>query len=270
MDSRVFVYHAPQPNVNHAVRRHRYNARLTSPLKPNSDSSAASSRHDRSKSGVCRANRPGREIEASHDGCRQALGVEPRIAARPHSLPVKYVAPDGRADGDVRDIELDRDRVVLRRRLHGIPMKVGVKVSEFAGVTMRTLPPEGAEPAAVADHAGAPRQRPRAVPLFIATDGQDAMAEWKSWSRVLGLPLWSTTAAAAFASRSGGSAAWRWASRRRGGAAAAHGHAAPQVMRRKPGRRPVPTIHRGEREIIARNWETPLEIGGRQAAGCRN
>ena len=35
---------------------------------------------------------------------------------------------------------------MLKREVHGIRMKVGVNIREFAGVTMRTLPPEGEEP----------------------------------------------------------------------------------------------------------------------------
>ena len=49
-------------------------------------------------------------------------------------------------------------------------------------------PPEGDQPAAVAvmlEH----RDSGLSVPLFIATDGDDVVAEWKSWGRVLGLPL---------------------------------------------------------------------------------
>ena len=83
----------------------------------------------------------------------------------PHHLPVRYAARDNGADGQVRDIELDRERVVLKREVRGIRMKIGVPLNEFAGVTMRTLPPEGEEPAAVAimlEH----RDNGLTVPLF--------------------------------------------------------------------------------------------------------
>ena len=106
----------------------------------------------------------------------------------PFALPVRYAARDGGADGQVRDIELDRERVVLRREVSGIPMNVGVPIADFTGVTMRTLAPDGEEPAAVAimlEH----RDQGLSVPLFVSTDGDDAMAVWKSWSRVLGVPL---------------------------------------------------------------------------------
>src|SRR5689334_19833575 len=90
----------------------------------------------------------------------------------PHSLPARYTARDSKADGEVRNVELDRDRVVLRRAVRGIPMKVGVPVHEFRGVSMRTLPPDGNEPAAVSvvlEH----RDSALSVPLFVAAEGDD-------------------------------------------------------------------------------------------------
>ena len=40
----------------------------------------------------------------------------------PYSLPVRYMARDNGADGQVRNVELDRDRIVLRREVRGISM----------------------------------------------------------------------------------------------------------------------------------------------------
>ena len=54
----------------------------------------------------------------------------------PFALPVRYAARDGGADGQIRQIELDRDRVVLRRAVRGIRMNVGVPVSAFRGVAV--------------------------------------------------------------------------------------------------------------------------------------
>jgi len=173
----------------------------------------------------------------------------------PYNLPVRYAARDNGADGQVRNVELDRERIVLRREVRGISMKIGVRVTEFAGVTMRTLPPEGDEPAAVAimlEH----RDSGLTVPLFVATDSDEAMAQWKSWARVLGLPLLVAD----------GDGALREPFRRIGRLAV--GQPAPRrrrrnaikwrrpsiLMRRKPGRpHAEPPVHRGEREIIARS-----------------
>ena len=173
----------------------------------------------------------------------------------PYALPARYAARDGGADGQIRQIEIDRERVVLRREVRGISMKIGVRVTEFAGVTMRTLPPEGEEPAAVAimlEH----RDNGLTVPLFVATEGDDAMAQWKSWARVLGVPLLVADDNGALREpyrRIGRLAVGQTAPRRRRRAAVKWRR--PSIlMRRKPGRPSAdPTIHRGEREIIARN-----------------
>ena len=192
-------------------------------------------------------------------GAEQASGRAPgssrALRLDPHALPACYVARDGGADGQVRDIELDRERVVLRRAVRGIPMKVGVPIREFRGVTLRTLPPEGDEPAAVAvmlEH----RDSALSVPLFVADAGDEAMVEWKSWSRVLGVPLLVDDGDGALREpfkrlgqlgvgpvlpRKKRRAAIRW---RR-----------PSIlMRRQPGRPTTePAVHRDEREIIARD-----------------
>jgi hypothetical protein len=84
----------------------------------------------------------------------------------PYSLPVRYMARDNGADGQVRNVELDRERIVLRREVRGISMKIGVRVTEFAGVTMRTLPPDGETRPC---RHGA-RDIGLTVPLFVATE----------------------------------------------------------------------------------------------------
>ena len=173
----------------------------------------------------------------------------------PYNLPVRYAARDNGADGQVRNVELDRERIVLRREVRGISMKIGVRVAEFAGVTMRTLPPEGEEPAAVAimlEH----RDNGLSVPLFVATESDDVMAQWKSWARVLGVPLLVADGDGALREpfrRIGRLAVGQPAPRRRRRAAIKWRR--PSIlMRRKPGRPTAnPTIYRGEREIIARD-----------------
>ena len=80
-------------------------------------------------------------------GADRAPGSSRALRLVPFALPVRYTARDGgRADGQVREIELDRDRVMLRRAVSGIRMNVGVPVSAFRGVTLRLLPAEGDEP----------------------------------------------------------------------------------------------------------------------------
>jgi hypothetical protein len=173
----------------------------------------------------------------------------------PFALPARYAARDSGADGQIRQIELDCERVVLRRAVRGIRMKVGVPVAEFRGVSLRTLPPDGSEPAAVAvllEH----RDGALTVPLFVATEGCEAAAEWKCWSKVLGLPMLADRGDGELQDplrRMGGVAMGIPATRRRRRAAIKWRR--PSILlRRKPGRPDAePLVHRGEREIIARD-----------------
>jgi len=188
-------------------------------------------------------------------GVDRPPGSSRALRLDPYALPVRYAARDHGADGQMRDIELDRDRVVLKRAVAGIRMKVGVPVREFSGVTMRTLPPEGGEPAAVAvmlEH----RDIGLTVPLYVATEGDDAMAQWKSWSRVLGVPLLVADGDGALREPFGriGRVALGKPSPRRRRRAAIKWRRPSILMRRKPGRHAAtPVVYRDEREIIARN-----------------
>jgi hypothetical protein len=184
---------------------------------------------------------------------RPPTGSSRALRLDPHNLPVRYCAHDNGADGGVRNIELDRERVMLKREVRGIPMKIGVNIREFAGIALRTLPPDGNEPAAVAvmlEH----RDNGLTVPLFVATEGDDAMAQWKSWGRVLGVPLLVAEPDGALREpfrRIGRLAVGQPGPRRRRRAAIKWRR--PSIlMRRKPGRPSAePTVHRDEYEIIA-------------------
>jgi Family of unknown function (DUF6101) len=174
----------------------------------------------------------------------------------PTALPAHYMAQDGSADGQIRNIELDRDRVVLRRAVRGIAMKVGVPVNEFRGVVLRILPPQNDQPAMVAvmlEH----RDDALNIPLYMATeDGSEAVAEWKIWGRVLGVPLLVPDDDGAlremFAPIDPAGAARSTARRLRRGAIRWRRPA--RAMRRKTGKlSPTANVYRGERELIARD-----------------
>src|SRR6187551_1982093 len=188
-------------------------------------------------------------VDSPQAGSSRALRLDP------HNLPVRFSACDSSADGGVREVELGRERVQLKREVRGIAMKVAVNIREFAGVALRTLPPQGDEPAAVAvmlEH----RDNGLTVPLFVSTEGDDAMAQWKSWGRVLGVPLLVDDGDGSLREpfrRIGRLAVGQPAARRRRRAAIKWRR--PSIlMRRKPGRPSAhPNVYRGEREIIARN-----------------
>src|SRR6202012_2492798 len=72
-------------------------------------------------------------------GATTPRGASRALRLDPLSLPVSFAADDARADGGVRQIELHRERVVLRRALHGMQMAVNVRVSDFLGVALRGI-----------------------------------------------------------------------------------------------------------------------------------
>lgn len=187
-------------------------------------------------------------------------GIPPAGSARalrldPFALPVRYPAKDSGADGQVRQVELHRERVVLRRAVRGMRMSVGVPVSAFRGVVLRLIPAEGGQPAAVTvmlDH----NDHALSVPLYAASDSDDVTAIWKAWGRVFGLPL-------LVAENDGvlrepfarlGSLAVDDPQPRRRRRSVLKRRRPSILLRRKPGRRfEELRVLRGEHEIIARN-----------------
>jgi hypothetical protein len=188
-------------------------------------------------------------------GTAMPAGSSRALRLDPAALPVSFAASDARADERLRHIELGRERVVVRRAVGGIYMRVSLKVAEFLGVAIRVIPPDEGSPGAIAvflEH----RDQGLSVPLFVAADGDaDVTAEWQRWARVLGLPLLipdgegfrepferigAVRVDEPTPRRRSRSILWR----RR-----------PSILRRrKPGRAlSEPQVHRGEREIIARN-----------------
>lgn len=182
-------------------------------------------------------------------GCPAGSGRALRLD--PFDLPVRFAASDAAADGRVRDIELHRERVVVRRSLAGMRMALNMPISAFAGVAIRVIGGKDAAVAVVLAH----KDPSLALPLFLSREADDAFTEWRSWARVLGLPL--------LVEEEG---AWREPFARIGQV----GIEPPRprrrrrsclrkrrpsiLMRRAPGKLTSTTpVHRGEREIIARN-----------------
>jgi hypothetical protein len=185
-------------------------------------------------------------------GCPAGSGRASRLD--PFCLPVRFAASDAAADERVRHVELYRERVVVRRSLRGMRMALNMPVSAFAGVAIRLMPGEGEAQATISvvlEH----KDPSLALPLFASAEADEAYADWRAWGNVLGLPLLVEDDGALrepFA-RLGQMRVDAPRPRRR--CRNAIKRRRPSMpLRRKAGRLTNATpVHRGEREIIARN-----------------
>jgi hypothetical protein len=152
----------------------------------------------------------------------------------PLSLPVSFDAHDVRADGGVRQIELHRERVVLRRALHGMRMAVNISVNDFLGVALRCN--DDAQMLVLAH-----RDPSLTIPLCISSDREEIATAWQMWSEIFSLPQLPEDKVREPAAR-----------RRRHNAIRAR---RPKfLVRRRRGELLNPAnLHQGEREIIARD-----------------
>jgi hypothetical protein len=173
----------------------------------------------------------------------------------PFSLPVRFETTDAAADEQRRVVDLDREHVVVHRSVRGMRMALNLPVSAFRGVAIRMNGTAGEPPTAidvVLEH-GDPAL---SLPLFTSSATDDIVAEWQSWGRVLGLPLLVAECDGSLREPFARLGALRieapsWRRRRRSVLARRR----PSILlRRRPGvASQTPRIHRGEREIVARN-----------------
>jgi Family of unknown function (DUF6101) len=165
-------------------------------------------------------------------------GINPAGSSRalrldPLSLPVSFAAHDIRADGGVRQIELHRERVVLRRAVHGMRMAVNVRVCDFLGIAMRA---DGDGQMLVLVH----RDPSLSIPLCVSADGEEIASAWTMWSDIFALPQLQDTK--------------REPAPRRRRRNAIRARRPKFLVRRRAGDLLNPAnMHQGEREIIARN-----------------
>jgi hypothetical protein len=155
----------------------------------------------------------------------------------------------------VRLVELHRERVVLRRALHGIKMAVQLPVASYLGVAIRIELPTQQSPGAVAIVLEHPDPE-LSLTLYRAADSTDVVAEWQCWGRTLSLPLLIAEADGRLREPFQRIGAIRVGSpiRRRRRHSALRARRPTQPLRRRTGTWPaLPIVRRGEREIIARN-----------------
>ena len=153
----------------------------------------------------------------------------------PLSLPLSFHAHDTRADGGVRKIELHRERVVLHRAVKGMRMAINVRVSDFLGIALRGL--DDAQMLVLAH-----RDPALNVPLCVSSDHEEIATAWQMWSDILALPLLADDDDDSEPA----------ARRRRHNAIRAR---RPKFLVRRRGGNltNTETVHREEREIIARD-----------------
>lgn len=166
-------------------------------------------------------------------------GINPAGSSRalrldPLSLPLSFAAHDGRADGNVRQIELHRERVVLRRAVAGMRMAVNVSVRDFLGVALRG---NDDSRTLVLLH----RDPSLSIPLCVSNDNDELVAASATWSEIFALPELPAEQPRDPAPR-----------RRRRNVISTR---RPKFLmrRRGGGSLDLARIHRNEREIIARD-----------------
>lgn len=178
-----------------------------------------------------------------------------RTRLDPFSLPVRFRAADAGADEHLRDVELYRERVVVRRRIRGIPMALNVPVTDFLGVALSVTAPTEDTPESV--HLTLEHPDPGlSIPLFDAPDSDEVVAEWQTWARVLRRPLLVTDDNGGLHEpfpHIGQVRAGAVSPRRRGRTALKSRRPSIRWRRRCGMVAATPTVHSGEREIIARN-----------------
>jgi hypothetical protein len=167
-------------------------------------------------------------------------GINPAGSSRvtrldPLSLPLSFQTHDTRADGGVRRIELHRERVVLHRAIKGMRMAINVSVRDFLGVALRSVDDDAQ--VLVLVH----RDPALNIPLCESADREEMVSAWLKWSDIFALPQLMEDVPGAPAPR-----------RRRRNAIRAR---RPKflVRRRLGNLNNTATVHREEREIIARD-----------------
>lgn len=167
-------------------------------------------------------------------------GINPAGSGRalrldPHSLPVSFEAHDHRADGSVRHIELHRERVILRRAVRGMKMAINVRVSDFLGLALRGID-DGQMLVLV--H----RDPALSIPLCVTSDEAAIRSACDAWSTTFALPQIADDEVMR-----------EPASRRRRRNAIRERRPKFLVRRRAGSPLAALSMHRGEREIIARD-----------------
>ena len=179
---------------------------------------------------------------------RRPAALAPYVAlarpATPEGWPLRFEAADDGADDGVRQIEIG---------VAGVAMKAARPLDAYRGLAVALLDPEGDDDGVVLVLV---HEDPAlSVTLYSAPHIDDVVAEWRGWSAALGRPMLVTLADGshqpAYAMIGRLVIGEMRARRARRGALK---HRRPSVYRRRgAGRTGELTVHRGERELSARD-----------------
>ncbi len=98
----------------------------------------------------------------------------------------RYEARDVRADGQRRQIDVSRERVVIRRSVGGVPMTINLSTRAFRGVSLRLR--ETGEAGHGFELALAHHDADLSVVLASFAEEGDVLAAWREWARFFDLP----------------------------------------------------------------------------------
>lgn len=117
----------------------------------------------------------------------QPGGSSCAVRLDPHALPVTFAARDEHADGRCREVELTRERIVVRRSLGGMKMAVNLPLAAYRGVALRMITDENHDPTAaiVLAHADPGLD----LELCITDQPDEIVQAWYDWALTLGVPL---------------------------------------------------------------------------------
>ncbi|MGY4476539.1 hypothetical protein ACVILL_003953 [Bradyrhizobium sp. USDA 3364] len=134
----------------------------------------------------------------------------------------------------MRQVELHREHVVLRRAVLGMRMAVNVRVSDFLGVAVRGI--DDAQMLVLVH-----RDPALTIPLGSSSDADEISSAWQMWSDIFRLPQLNEPAP-------------RTPSARRRRRNAIRARRPKFLVRRRAGvQLNEASVHRDEREIIARD-----------------
>lgn len=188
---------------------------------------------------IDRENNPGGEIKVvrrQFGAGGPSAGSSRKLRLDPLALPVRFDTRDARADGGVRQVEINRDRVVLRRAVRGMRMAINVQVQEFLGIATRAT--DDGQMLVLAH-----RDPSLSIPLLQSADAPELAEAATLWSEIFALPLIDEDAQLA-----------RTPALRRRRHNVIKTRRSKIALRRRCGQDLADmTVHRDEREIIARN-----------------